>query len=438
MTPAGEVGSQSTPLPGRRLSWRRRLLFNALMLVGIWLSIEVTAYVVMPFNLGPMSQLAEQRKAAANQDPYNPGGQFTAPGVLHPYVGAVMQPRNDDERRFNGKFRVTEFGFVDEGSPIHKRSPEQLIIGILGGSVARQLSLNATDVIAEELAKSPEFVGKKFQFVRLASNGYKQPQQLMIINYMIALGAEFDILINLDGFNEATLPEVDNVPFGVNVTFPRDWGKLIAGTASPEFVKMGGVVAHMRQLQRDDARWFSRSPWQYSPTATLIWAIGQQRSNQAISLQLSEMTKFTETERTYCGSGPPETFASTEQIYDHCIGIWSRCSVALHQLCDAQGIRYFHFLQPNQYLQGSKPIGSEEAAVAVNESIQSCRAVRACFPKMQAEGARLADQGIRFTDLTRVFAEHPEPIYVDTCCHVVEAGDILMARAIAARIRSKP
>ena len=77
-------------------------------------------------------------------------------------------------------------------------------------------------------------------------------------------------------------------------------------------------------------------------------------------------------------------------------------------------------------------------AAAVDESIQSCRAVRACFPRMQAEGARLAGQGIRFTDLTQVFADHPEPIYVDTCCHVAEVGDILMARAIAARIRSNP
>ena len=438
MTSATGLAPNRTPTSGRRLTRSRRVLFNGLMLVGVWLFIEATAFLIMPYNLGSMSRLSEQRQAAANQDPYNPGGQFTAPGVLHPYVGAVMQPRNDNERRFNGKFRVSEFGFVDEGSPIHKRSPDQVIIGIMGGSVARQLSLNATDVIAAELSSSPEFMGKKFQFVRLASNGYKQPQQLMIINYMIALGAEFDILINLDGFNEATLPEVDNVPFGVNITFPRDWGKLIAGTASPEFVKMAGVVAHLRQLQRDDARRFSRSPWQYLPTATLTWAIRHQWSNQAISLQLTEMTKFTETERTYCGSGPPETFSSTEEIYDHCLGIWSRCSVALHQLCQARGIRYYHFLQPNQYLPGSKPISPEEAAAAVDESIQSCRAVRACFPRMQAEGARLAGQGIRFTDLTQVFADHPEPIYVDTCCHVAETGDVLMARAIAARIRSNP
>ena len=405
------------------------------MLAGIWLTIEAASYMVLPFSLGSMSELAQQRRAATEQDPFNPGGQFTAPGVIHPYVGAVMQPRNDQELTFNDKFRVTEFGFVDDASPIHKRSANQVIIGLLGGSVARQLSLNATDVLADELLKSPEYVGKKLKFVRLASNGYKQPQQLMVVNYLIALGAEFDLLINLDGFNEAALPIVDNVPFGVNTAFPRDWGKLVAGTASPEFVKMGGLVAYLRQQQRDDARRFSRPPWSLSPTATLVWGLRYQRSNRAIFDQQAAMSQFTEKERTYCGSGPPESFESNAEIYDRCIGLWSRSSVALHQLCEARGIRYHHFLQPNQYLPGSKPIGPEESEIAVLETSPNCTAVRACFPKMQAEGIKLREKGVRFTDLTRVFADHPEPIYADTCCHVVEAGDILMARAIAARIR---
>ena len=93
----------------------------------------------------------------------------------------------------------------------------------MGGSVARQFAVNATDLLSDELATCPEFVGWTCQFVRLAGDGYKQPQQLMTLIYMLSLGAEFDVLINLDGQNEAVLPKIDNIPFGLNSAFPGDW-----------------------------------------------------------------------------------------------------------------------------------------------------------------------------------------------------------------------
>jgi hypothetical protein len=416
---------------GQRLRWRKRLLFNLVLLIGMWGFIEAFSYVAVRLFLGSSEQLVKQQQGAAAEDPFQPGGQFAAPGVIHPYIGMVMQPRPDQKLTYDDKYRVTEFGFIDDNLPIHKRSPDKVIIAILGGSVARQLGMNATQVIAAELAQSPEFAGKKFEFVRLGSNGYKQPQQLMTMNFLTVLGAEFDIVINLDGFNEAALPEVDNVPFGVNAAYPRDWGKLIAGTASPEFVRMGGYVTY----QRDEAQWFAKAPWKYSPTALLVWGIRKNRSDRLIRTQTTMMSRYSETERTYCGSGPPEHFESTADVYNHCIDIWSRSSLLLNQLCLGRGIRYYHFLQPNQYLPGSKPIGAQEAKTALDETGRSCLSVRTCFPLMQARGAELVAAGVTFTDLTQVFADHPEPIYNDVCCHVVPAGDEIMAKAIAARIK---
>ena len=256
----------------------------------------------------------------------------------------------------------------------------------------------------------------------------------MTLNYLLALGAEFDIVINLDGVNEAALPGIDNVPFGVFAAYPRDWGKLVAGASSPEFVRRGGYVSYLRQQQRDEARWFGSFPWRYSPTALVVWGMRKNRLDQTIQQQVEVMSRFTEKQRTYGASGPPETFGSPAEMYKHCAELWCRSSIVLHQVCAARGIRYFHFLQPNQYLPGSKPIGPGEAAVAVKEGSPMCEGVRACFPLMQAQAPRLAEAGVAFTDLTGVFADHPEPIYKDVCCHVELAGDLIMAKAIAARI----
>lgn len=419
-----------------RRSLLRRLMFNLLMILGTWLIIEVCSLVAMLMFFGPPSLLTMQRRVAAGQNPFQPGGYFKAPDVIHPYIGSVMETKDDDGAlTIDDKYRVTEYGFTDTALPIHKRSSDKVIVGILGGSVARQLSLNATDLLAEELSPSPAFAGKTFQFVRLANNGYKQPQQLMTINYLLTLGAEFDIIINLDGVNEAALPGADNVPFGVFSAYPRDWGKLVAGTTSPEFVRRSGYLSHLRQEQRNVAIWYDRIPWRYSPTAQMVCSARLNRFEQMITAQLGEMSKFSEKELTYCSSGPPEHFDKESDLYEHCAQIWFRSSVMLHQLCTSRGIRYFHFLQPNQYLQGSKPIGAVEAAIALDEKSPMCHGVRAGLPLMQAKASELEAAGVEFTDLTKVFAEHPEPIYKDACCHVKLEGDLILAKAIAARIR---
>lgn len=418
----------------QRLRWHKRLLFNLVLLIATCAVIDGVSYVAVNMFLGLPAQLVKQQQAIATDDPFQPGAQFSAPGLIHPYIGMVLQPKPDQKLTHDDKYRVTEYGFIDDSLPIHKRSADKVIVAILGGSVARQLGMNAMPVIADELSKLPAYSGKKFEFVRLGSNGYKQPQQLMTINYLSVMGAEFDIVINLDGFNEAILPEVDNVPYGVNTAYPRDWGKLIAGTASPEFVRMGGYATYLRQQQRADARWFGRAPQKYSSTALLVWGIRKNRADKTLSDHLAQMSRFTEMERTYCSSGPPEQFASKDDVYNRSIDLWSRSSILLHQLCVARGIRYYHFLQPNQYVPGSKPIGDVEAKLVLDEKGRVASGVRTCFPLMQARGAELLAAGIAFADLTQVFADHPEPIYLDTCCHVIPAGDEIMAKAIAARI----
>jgi hypothetical protein len=416
--------------------WRKRLVFNLLMFIGLCIAIEGLSFIFVVFNYGSLSTLNRRRTAALMQNPFNPGSYFETPMMIHPYVGAVMQPNNDGGTLLiEGRYRTTEFGFVDDDLPVHRRSVDQVIVGIVGGSVARQFSLNATDLLAEELSKLPGFAERSFKFVRLANNGYKQPQQLMIISYLMTLGAEFDLVINLDGFNEAALPGIDNIPIGVFSTYPRDWGKMIAGHASLEFIRRAGYVTYLRKQQRDEARLADIFLWRYSPAAQLIWNYRDQRGAREIIDQVRNMNQFTKRESTYCQSGPPQHFDSTAEMYEHCVNVWSHSSTLLHQLCAANGTRYFHFLQPNQYLPGSKTIGYEEASVAILPGHPYSAAVVACYPLMKAEGRRLATAGVAFTDLTDVFANHPEPIYSDICCHVKKEGDLIIARAMAGRIR---
>ena len=135
-------------------------------------------------------------------------------------------PSEDRRRRLRGHpahYPVSPYGYADKGSPILTRSPYKVIIGILGGSVAWSFHMHATDRLRTLLQENPEFAGKDLVFVNLAVSGYKQPQQLMTLNYMLVLGGQFDFIINIDGFNDVVLYEAENAARHVFPAFPRSW-----------------------------------------------------------------------------------------------------------------------------------------------------------------------------------------------------------------------
>ena len=109
----------------------------------------------------------------------------------------------------------------------------------------------------------------------------------------------------------------------------------------------------------------------------------------------------------------------------------------MHRLCEANGIRYYHFLQPNQYVPGSKILSADELRNAFDPHYPSRAVVVAGYPYLEAAGRELTAAGVHFYDLTEIFKAHPETIYFDTCCHVNRHGCELMANQIVDRMRAR-
>lgn len=80
---------------------------------------------------------------------------------------------------------------------------DEFIVGITGGSVANGLALESSKDIAQIINSLPGFARKKVVILNLCGGGYHQPQQLLTVSYLISRGQRFDLIINLDGFNEA-------------------------------------------------------------------------------------------------------------------------------------------------------------------------------------------------------------------------------------------
>jgi len=116
------------------------------------------------------------------------------------------------------------------------------------------------------------------------------------------------------------------------------------------------------------------------------------------------------------------------------VSLWQSSSIQLSRLCAANGIDYYHFLQPNQYLKDSKPMGPAEAKLALRSDHPYGKVARVGYSLLVQGGNDLLQAGVRYTDLTRIFEHENEPMYKDSCCHFNDQGYQRIAEALAAAI----
>ena len=101
-------------------------------------------------------------------------------------------------------------------------------------------------------------------------------------------------------------------------------------------------------------------------------------------------------------------------------------------LCKANGIRYFHLLQPNQYVKGRKRLTDKEKLLAIGgPEFPYRQGAEQGYPHLIAAGKNLKQVGLPFTDFTDIFKNEQGTIYKDNCCHFNERGNKILAARIA-------
>lgn len=343
---------------------------------------------------------------------------------IHPYVGFSMQFKSDT----NHPYRAL-------GKPVDKmfRSDDKCIVGIFGGSVAAGL---VTDALPQLKGAIRDRLGRQVHFVPFTVGGYKQPQQLMALSYMLAAGAEFDVVINVDGFNEVALPLAENKKLGLAPLFPRGWNWLSSELRDPEELALLGRLAEAGAARVERAEDLLESAFRWSRLRQYIWMRGDQRlAEQGAELE-SEIAEAGSLEKRKTTAYGPYWPLDDAGLMDLAGQSWKRCSQMMDALCRQYGIQYFHFLQPNQYVEGSKPLGKAERDVAYSEDAFYRPGVVQGYPGLRARGEELVAEGVAFHDMTMLFKDNPEPLYKDACCHFNPTGYGLLAEAISSIVAS--
>ena len=439
------------------MSRGRNLFLAACFLLAVGAAAEVAARLALALTgerTGGLAGLRSDRKGVASGQvegaPADPGAaRLLTRGIsLHPFLGYVQTPRQVGPTWMaRHHLPINDLGFIDDKPSLQRRSRERRIIAITGGSVAYYFGSEGTERLRERLATVPAFAGRELVFVRLALGGFKQPQQLATLTYLLALGGEFDYLINLDGFNEVALYPIEGRPIGAHPAYPRAWPRLVEAKASPDRLRALGAQSFWLERRQRWARLLSGPGLDRTAISAMIWAAGDRWLRGHVEAANAALVGPAEGERLSFsalgqardaggspGSGNPESPASAQAMYAELAALWERSSQQLANLCRANGIEYFHFLQPNQYLPGSKPLGTLERRVAIDPDSPYAAAIAGGYPQLRAAGSRLAATGVRFADLTQLFSGVEAPLYEDSCCHLNPAGNRRLAEAIADRI----
>lgn len=202
---------------------RKKIGFFGLLIVGLYVLSEVCAFVLYFATTGEIFSFSEFQTARIfisrpTAMPPTPTGNIPLASlndeVLHPYLGYVKHP---------GKVEgYSEYGFPDTQPLLAAKNDNVFVVGVFGGSFAEQVSKLTQATLINELKQLPVLSGKEIVVHTVAIGGYKQPQQLVALTYFLTLGAHFDLIINIDGFNEVALAPAENAKL-VFPFYPRGW-----------------------------------------------------------------------------------------------------------------------------------------------------------------------------------------------------------------------
>jgi hypothetical protein len=413
------------------------------ILISICL-LEIGSYLILKYS--KLSNAAQLLSSETNSS-----GEKDVPAayLIHPYYGFITNPRylaylkrtTPESPMVQDVPDVNKFGFFSDVETILKKDNARLVVALLGGSVASYEGTQGKEVFTKELERQ---FAKKVVLLNLALWAGKQPQQLMILNDLISQGAHFDIVINLDGFNEIALPSAHgNVPQHMSPFFPQSWKTLSETNFSFSEQRLHAYlygIKFVNQTLNSVIRHFF-----IFNTAKLTYIIQNKILNNwsaALEQQVKSLPPVVESDfqisndgRTFLGPW----FGTSEEdpgYYDMLGTQWFTSSIMLHNLAASQGGKYFHFLQPNQYT-NDKRLTEDENVNAVTSNIFYRANVERGYPVLRKFGKKLNDAGVNFHDLTTLFENADASVYRDSCCHFNQFGVDAIAMAIVTYIHEK-
>lgn len=370
--------------------------------------------------------------------------------ALHPYFGVTHRPGTPfdipaslrEGSALSARLTTNNFGFVSPHDyPFAKTGDDQVILGIFGGSVGLWFCQIGAPRLVADLQTNPYFKDRDIVPLCFAHEGYKQPQQALVLAYFLSMGQTFDLVVNIDGFNDVALASL-NSERGLDISMPsvQHLDPLIAlvnrSALTPDKLESLAAIFQDRQTLVDVAE---RMATNRSAAVHLVLDWYYARVSGRYSREIGRFSNLPANPpgNALIQATPATKARDDANLFSDIAELWTGASLLMDQMVEARGGAYFHFLQPNQYFT-TRPFEAEEASVALNDASPYKAFVEEGYPALAEATPRLTDAGVAFFDATRVFDRIDAPVYMDDCCHYTLRGNQAFAEFIAASILATP
>ncbi len=313
-------------------------------------------------------------------------------------------------------------------APPGAKREDVALIGLFGGSVAVSVAPAFQRALsryfaANNLERRPVVLG-------LGLSATRQPQQAITAANTLLLGGHFDLIVSLDGFNEVYSPDYMYHHRGGHPFFPQWWDATLNLTTME--YRIVGRIGVLRQQQAELLRAAS-SPLRYTALYGIVHRYRWERTARRI-IQLNHQLAATRTDYSLERRGPRESFPQEGDLNTAAARVWYRGSLLLRELAELTGAEYYHFLQPNQYIPGAKPLTPEELDCCYAEDTVWAKSYRGGYPELARFGEKLSGQQVNYFDLSYIFQRNDQTLYWDACCHFNDRGKELLAAAMVRRL----
>ena len=331
------------------------------------------------------------------------------------------------------------YGFTAQGPyhaqnamPPRPRRADTVVVALLGGSVAEQVEPFLQGALNRWFAANAP--SRRPIVLGLANRGAKQPQQTLIVANTLLLGGEFDLIVNLDGFNEITASVTPGNLRGILPgfsLFPKWWNKRVGLTGAD--IALAGRIGVLRREQERLTRAGETSILRRSALFGLANRYRRERTAAEI-IRLNHELAASEDAYNLERYGPRSWLLTESELRVAAARLWYRSSAMLARLAELSGADYYHFLQPNQYVPDTKPLSPQELDSAYDPQEALLPLVAQGYPLLTEFGPDFPPGGVNYFDLTGIFADNTETLYGDTCCHFNHRGNELLAAAMVQRL----
>lgn len=359
---------------------------------------------------------------------------------LHPYFGYVQKPGPD----FREGFKYNAAGFISPYDyPYRKKNNNQYIIGIFGGSVASNYSIYEiqNQILEKKLKQLPEFEDKEFIILSLATGGYKQPQQLILLNYFLSIGQKFDMIVNIDGFNEVTIAKANNEN-AVDIMMPSTnhvipLTNIANNSLSTKSIQAMLKINDSKNKLKDALETLDKCQVAYCYALTSIYVQNlatTYRKNVKIfdkerKKAAQQAAGETEASIVYFYAQNPEL--EEPELYETMAEHWQKTSIMMQQIAANNNILYFHILQPNQYYPTNRIYSEAENKIAFDSDSPFREATESGYPVLLSKIDNLKQNSVNFFNGVKILDDAKEIVYIDSCCHYTEVGENILSEFVA-------